>query len=386
MFEEFLRTVSLEQLFGDQELNPNCWANHVLFGFPHEDQLTEYKLAVIGVKDDRGSVNNQSCATAPDEVRKALYKLIKSENQLPLFDAGNIEAGDSLKDTYVALSNIITEFLRMKIIPIIIGGSHDLTYAQFGGYQETGEMINVAVVDSFIDLQDEEGITDKNFLIRILTHQPNFLFNYSHIGYQTHFTSPQTLDTLDRMHFDVTRLGKVRSNTNEIEPVMRNANLVSMDMAAVRSSDSLGNADATPNGIFAEDFCQIARYAGASNQVDTFGIYGVNPKLDVRNQTVELAAQAIWYFVDGFVSRKNDLPVENDLDYVQYQVHFKDNHYDMIFWKSLKTDLWWMVVPSSSANKRKQKSLLIPCSYADYLAACREEMPERWLKAYHKLG
>lgn len=386
MFEEFLKPVSYKSLFGDEVLPDNSWGKNILFGFPDDDSFLDYKIAIVGVKEDRASVNNEGAAAAPDEIRKQLYRLIKSEHPLPVFDAGNIEKGETVKDSYVALSNVVRELLLLQHIPVILGGSHDLTYAHFGGYQEKGDMINVAVIDSYIDLLEDDGITDRNFLIRLLTHQPNFIFNFSHIGYQTHFTSPQTLDTLDRLHFDVTRLGKIRSNTKEAEPVLRNANMVSMDMAAVRSSDVSGNADVTPNGLFAEDFCQLARFAGLSSKVNSFGIYGVNPTLDIRNQTTQLAAQSVWYFLDGFVSRINDWPDASSVDYVQYQVHFKDNNYNMVFWKSLISDSWWIEVPSSSTNARKQKTVLVPCSYADYLAACREEMPERWLKTYHKLA
>jgi hypothetical protein len=137
--------------------------------------------------------------------------------------------------------------------------------------------------------------------------------------------------------------------------------------------------------LFAEEACQLARYAGQSDLVDSFGIYGCNTSLDVREQSAQLAAHIAWYFIDGVYSRQQDQPKENDDDYIKYTIHFKENQYEMSFWKSKKTEHWWMEVPAGSKTRNQKKFHLIPCSYNDYQMACREELPERWIKAYHKL-
>jgi formiminoglutamase len=277
--------------------------------------------------------------------------------------------------------------LYYKCVPIVIGGGHDLTYGHYGGYQETGKMINLAVVDSMIDIREnEEEIDADNFLITLLTHQPNFLFNYSHVGYQTHFASPLTVDTLDKLHFDMIRLGKVRENIREIEPLMRDTDMLSFDMSAVRFSDASGNKNATPNGLTGEDACQIARYAGLSDKLTSFGLYEVNPTCDTRDQTTQLAAQMLWYFVDGYYNRRKLMPADENRDFTKYLVHFKDTNFEMVFWKNVKTDMGWRDVPSGHKRKRPEKKHLIPCSYEDYQLACREELPERWLKTHEKLS
>jgi hypothetical protein len=217
-------------------------------------------------------------------------------------------------------------------------------------------------------------------------YEPSFIFNLNYLAHQTHLCSTYSLDLLEKLHFEAMRLGKIRDQILEAEPVLRSANMMSMDLAAVRLSDSPGNKQATVNGLFAEEFCQLARYAGISDSVDSFGIYGCNLEEDVRDQTTQLAAQACWYFMDGFYNRKPDVPDETNNEYMKYSIQFKDNLYEMIFWRSIKTNRWWMEVTPQQQGRRQPKGVLIPCSYFDYQTASRDEVPERWLKALQKLS
>jgi len=387
MLEEFLTPLKLETIINRDTLSNdqlgNCFRLHETIA----PDLMDTDIAIIGVNDDRGSLKNRGSAQAPDKIRKHLYQLFRGHSHMRIADLGNLERGATLRDTYVALSKIVTEILHNKVVPIIIGGGHDLTYGHYGGYQEMGKMINVSVIDNMIDIREnEDEINSDNYLINLLTHQPNYLFNYSQIGYQTHFTSELTIETLDKLHFDLYRLGKVRDNIKDMEPIMRDTDMLSFDMSAIRYSDAPGNLNATPNGISGEEACQIARYAGLSDKLSSFGLYEVNPLHDVREQTQQLAAQMIWYFIDGFYNRKKIIPKDADQDFTKYIVHFRDNSYEMVFWKSLRNDMWWMEVPSGSKSKRPNKKHLIPCSYEDYQNACKEELPERWLKTYEKLS
>jgi arginase family enzyme len=141
---------------------------------------------------------------------------------IKIADLGNIESGATLHDTYVALSKVVGELMRLNILPVIIGGSHDLTFGQYVGYQETNRNINLCVVDSAIDFHDEqEEINDENFLGRVFVAEPSTLFSSCVMGYQTHLVMPKALDVMEKLHFESYRLGKVRADMFEMEPVMR---------------------------------------------------------------------------------------------------------------------------------------------------------------------
>lgn len=387
MLDEFLSPVKVQEIVDLNTLGPEQIGNLLMIHETVVPDITGMHMAIIGVKDDRGSARNKGCAKAPDAVRKQLYQMYMPHKHLKIVDLGNLDKGAKPRDTYVALSKIVNELFQYKIVPIIIGGSHDLCYGQYGGYQEFGKMINVSVVDSFIDIREnEEEINADNFLINLLTHQPNYLFNYSQLAYQVHYASPMTIDTLDKLHFDMYRLGKLRENIHTVEPLMRDTDMLSIDISAVRYSDAPGNGNATPNGLTGEDICQIARYAGLSERLTSFGIYEINPVLDARQQTVMLASQMIWYFMEGFANRKKLIPKENDADFTKFIVHMTEQNYELVFWKNIKYDVWWMEVPAGHKSKRPNKKHLIPCTYEDYQQACREELPERWLKTHEKLS
>ncbi|MCY7410815.1 MAG: formimidoylglutamase [Chitinophagales bacterium] len=384
--EEFLQQPD-EYIYDTEAYSAHQFGQQLISPFLLPDNLEGISLAIIGIKEDRGSVQNVGSATSPDEIRKQLLQLAKFNTDLKIADLGNVEPGATLKDSQIALSNVIGELLRMKIVTVIIGGSHDLTYAQYGAYHDLNKNINVTVIDGTLDLREgDDEITDENFLVRIFAAEPSFLFNFNVVAFQTHLISPKMLETIDKMHFETYRLGKVRADIQDIEPVMRNTHLCSFDMNAIRFGDSPGNYNSSPNGLFGEEACQLARYAGQSEFLESFGLYGCNLAYDNRDQSVKLAAQIIWYFIDGFVNRKHDFPKEKDANYLKYTVQFKENKYEMNFWKSKISDRWWLEVPTASKPRNQKKFHIIPCSYNDYLMACKEEMPDRWLKAYQKLS
>jgi len=350
--------------------------------------LQDTDIAILGVKEDRNAPDNQGCAFAPDYVRKYLYNLFQGPFKLKLADLGNIKQGETTEDTYFAVKTVVSELLEKKIVPVIIGGSQDLTYANYRAYESLGQIINIVSIDASFDLGlNEDKINNHNFLNKILTHQPNFLFNYTNIGYQTYFVDQDAIELMHKLYFDTYRLGMVRKNLEEAEPIVRNADLLTFDMGSVRQSDAPGNANASPNGFYGEEACQIIRYAGLSDKLSSIGFYELNPAFDNGEQTAHLVAQMIWYFLEGFYTRKNDFPDRKRKDsgsYIKYVVSMEEFKNEIIFYKSKVSDRWWMEVPCQGLQSKYERQFLVPCSYKDYQAACNEELPEKWWQVYQK--
>ena len=60
--------------------------------------------------------------------------------------------------------------------------------------------------------------------------------------------------------------------------------------------------------------------------------------------------------------------------------------HDVVFYKSNKSERWWMEVPYQGDNENKYlRHHLVPCNYEDYLNAAENEMPDLWWKTYQKL-
>ncbi len=350
--------------------------------------LKDIDMAIIGVCESRRSTNNQGTALAPDNVRDFLYKLYQGSFRTRMVDLGNIEQGHDVEDTYYALKTTVDYLIRNNVIPIIIGGSQDLTYAQFLGYEKLEQTINIASVDSCFDIGNpEEEISNMAYLGKIILHQPNFLFNYSNIGYQTYLVDPSSLNMMNRLYFDTYRLGQIRDMIEESEPIIRHADMFTFDITAIKHSDAPAHPNASPNGFYAEEACQMMRYAGMNDKLTSLGIYEINPEYDVNGKTSHLAAQMIWCFMDGFYNRKNDFPSRSSSEYVKFHVVLQDEKYTINFFKSKKSDRWWMEVPYPPTKGLKfERHTLLPCSYKDYEMAVNNEIPDRWWQTYQKLA
>ena len=383
---EFLTPVDKETILEETELHPGQMGNYIFISDGIAVELSDFNIALIGVNEDRGSVNNTGSAKTPDLVRKEIYKLFMPpiEKEFKVIDLGNIQQGETPRDTYFALSAVILELVTHKVVPVIIGGSHDLTFGQYLGYKNLNALINLVVLDERIDMLDNNRKIDaSSFIMNILTHTPNYLFNYSHVGYQTYLNDSKAVEILEGLNFDCHRLGLIRANLEQTEPILRDADALSIDISCVRQADAPAHAQASPNGFSAEELCQITRYAGLSDKLTSLGIYEINPGYDNNRQTTQLAAQMVWYFIEGYYNRVGDYPLTLD-EHLKFTVHLEDTDHELIFWKSKKTERWWMELPFGDKEKYGRNQL-VPCSFEDYEHACEQELPDRWMKAYTKL-
>jgi arginase family enzyme len=353
-------------------------------GFP---EFQDADLAIIGVPEERNAVSNKGCSTGIDLVRSYLFSLYPGSFTPRIIDLGNIKQGASPADTCFALSSVTAELISANILPVIIGGSQDLTFANYQAYQKLAQIINIISVDPMFDLgKSENELNSRSYLSNIILHQPNYLFNYANLGYQSYFVETEALKLMKNLLFDTYRLGMVRQNLEEVEPIVRNADMLTFDISAIRCSDAPGNQNATPNGFYGEEACQIMRYAGLSDKMTSIGIYEYNPRFDRNGQTAHLIAQMIWYFIEGFYSRQQDFPFRNEEDYVKYHMTLSDHQQTIVFYKSKKTDRWWMEIPLPPEQRlRYERHYLVPCSYSDYQIASQGEIPDRWWSLCQKL-
>lgn len=371
------------------EPDHNRFGNLVTF-FTEKDKfpyLENLNLAIIGITEERSAVQNEGCGTGADRVRDYLYNLFSHWPQLNIADLGNLRNGHSIEDTYFALKDVVSYLVRQNIVPIIIGGSQDLTYANYLAYENLGKVINFAAVDPLFDLgQDEKELSSRSYLSKIILHKPNFLFSFTNIGFQSYFVDQDAIALMKNLYFDFYRLGKVRTNMEEAEPMIRNADFLSFDISAIRKSDAPGNFNANPNGFFGEEACQICRYAGMSDKLSSIGFYEYNPIFDDNGQTANLLAQMIWYFIDGYANRQNELPEESTEEYIRFTVNNENFEDGLVFLKSKKTERWWMEVqPKTKLKYKYRRHQFIPCSYQDYQHALNMDVPDRWLKLQQKM-
>ncbi len=383
--EVFFKPISGEALGQLSEESLGKLADiHTEGNFP---ETTGAQVAFIGVLEDRNSKSNKGCAKGVDRIRSYFYKLYKFDEAISIIDLGNIHPGETTNDTYYAVKTVCAELIKAGILPVIIGGSQDITYANYSAYENLEQTINLVTVDAKLDVGDnDQEIDSENFMSKIILHQPNYLFNYSNVGHQRYLQSPSILELMEKLHFETMRLGEVTGNIQDSEPLLRNADLVSFDISSIRWADCPGGHKSGPNGLYGEEACQLARYAGISDKLTSVGFYEYNPETDTFGNGAHLVAQMLWCFLDGFLQRKNDYPKGSKENYTKYIIDLEAADHQIVFYKSDKSDRWWMDVPYPAGMKnRYERHHFVPCTYKDYLQASNEEMPDKWWKTYQKL-
>ncbi|MDD3004981.1 formimidoylglutamase [Flavobacterium sp.] len=377
---DFLHPLSDDIIEHIQSLSSqNLGSKVVLHSKSDFPDINKVQLAIIGVLENRGDSNqiNDVDLTA---IRKEFYSLYPGNWQASIADLGDIKAGEELSDTYFALKSVVGTLIKKRIVPIIIGGSQDLTYAMYRSYDTLEQMVNLVSIDSKFDL-GKENATDMalSYLTRIILEEPNNLFNYSVVGYQTYNNAQEEIDLMEKLFFDGYRLGEVSSNIKVSEPVFRDADIVTLDLTSIQSSSSGNFATFVPNGFNGKEICSLARYSGLSDKLSLFGIFNHN---NSKSEAV-LIAQILWYFIEGFECRSNEYPFTSKEDYIKYIVPLEME--ELVFYKSNKSDRWWIEVPQIiNRHTKTEKNSLLPCSYEDYLGAINQEIPERWWKTQRK--
>jgi arginase family enzyme len=345
--------------------------------------LSKFKIALLGVPDGRNSPNTGSLK-GPDMVRSQLYKLSKIPGKSKIIDLGNMKQGVTFNDTLAGLNDILVQMLQENLFPVIIGGSSALVPALDRALSQMKVRYTLTAVDSRIDYNSDRKEADSyNYLNTIQNNHKSTFEQYINIGYQTYLNDQQVINRFLKKGAELVRIGDVRQAIHLTEPLFRDSDAAVFDISAVRQSESPGTYSPSPNGFYGEEICLLSRYAGISDNLRIFGLFDVNPEYDIRSQTAGLAAQILWFFLEGFSQKQYETPVLNTGNsgrFIKYHVRVTDLDDDMIFVKSNLTDRWWIELPSG-----EDSNIYVACSHEDYLKANRNEVPDRWFKAVDRL-
>ena len=384
----YLTPVDVDSLeFVGYSEDPHLLLNFVHFLSKENSDWTDADFAILGVPETRNAFNNPNASLAPDEIRRQFYQLYCWDRDVKIIDLGNLNIGETVEDTYRIMADIIAEMIETGVIPIILGGSNDLAYANYLAYAQLQRIVNVVSVDARFDIGREDSpLKSNSHLSKIILQQPNFLYNFANVGYQSYMNSPEEMHLMDKLYFEAYRVGMLRQDISEVEPVVRNAEMISMDVSSIRHPDAPGNPNSSVNGFYGEEICQVAMYAGMSDKLSSFGFYEYDPMLDYNGQTAQLIAHILWYLVEGFLTRQDDLSFKDKNSYTKYSVSVSENVDEMVFYCSKKTGRWWVVVPIINVEKQTQQNYFLPCSLNDYKAACNDRISERWWRAFNKFN
>lgn len=374
MIEEFFYPVGIDVDADERKFSEVILRNEGSF-----PDLENCRVAIFGVYDERlEKIEGVTYTNAYEEIRKELYSLYYKFPGIGVADFGNLINGETTDDTISAVKTVVEELNAQGIVSIILGNHQILGLGQYAGLDKVSKYTEVAIFDNTVSIDMED------LVYRIVTHEPNHLFNLNHLGYQTYLSDEEALTAFEKMYFDTVRLGLLRGNPEITEPCLRNSKVGIFDLGCIKYSDAPGSPKSSPNGISAEEVCQIARYAGISSRMSSFGLYGYSPVTDTNNSTAKLSAQMIWYFLEGVLLRKDEDPSKEQDKFLQYRTTLNNGEHEIIFYKSKTSGRWWMEIPHPKNHKENTFPIVVPCSYADYQVALNNEMPDRWWRVYQK--
>ncbi len=369
---DLLSPINITELIGDEAYKPGQFGNTISIYTNEFPDVEPADIILLGCGELRGQGIIRNNNSAPNSVRQEFYNLYYWHEKIKIADIGNIKQGATYSDTIAALQTVIAELNQLQKTVIIIGGSHDLTVAQYNACKINKQNIEAVGIDATIDIDMESPFKKDHFLMEMFTGGPNYLKHYSHIAFQSFLVHPGMLQTLDKLKFDFYRVGHVKENIEETEPNIRNSQILSLDISAIANAYAPAN-QLTPNGLSGEEVCILMQYAGMNPSMLSIGIYGYQTQNDVNQLTAKQISHMLWYIIDGRHRSLKEAPIENKELYNEYQIAFAE--IETIFLQSKITHRWWMQLPNKT---------YIPCSHKDYLTAAQNEIPERWFRAQQR--
>jgi arginase family enzyme len=369
---DFLEPINIHELSNDEGYRDTQIGRNIAIHDEEFPDISKADMVIVGCGEMRGEGIEHSHTTSPDAVRSAFYSLYHWHKDVAVADIGNVKNGATLQDTYAALKAVVSELIEQNKKVVIIGGSHDVTLAQYGAYSSLNKIIEAVCVDARIDLNMESVLPSEHFLMEMLCGEPNYIKHYNHIGFQSYMVHPNMLETIDKLRFDCYRVGRVKENLEEMEPVIRHADLFSFDISAIQHAHAPANRS-TPNGFTGEEACTLMQYAGMSKTCSSIGLYGYIPSQDEHEMTAKQLSHMLWYFMDGIHRGRREAETEDVNEFNEFRLAFAE--VETVFLQSKRTGRWWMQMPDGK---------YIPCSRHDYIAAAANDIPERWMRAVER--
>ena len=304
-----------------------------------------------------------------DALRKELFKLHYYTNS-PIRDLGDLD--------YNLEKNKRNEAIRVLVSELLIKGKNLLFQTDqesdvieiYKAYQKAEQWVAVSNVSS--DLSIAEG----SVFQQITCHSPNYLYHYSLLASQAYFLGQATCDLLSHLSFSNLRLGELRGKALLTEPYIRNTDLLTLNLNCLKASEVLDENN-SPNGLYAEDLCQIAHYAGLSDQVNVVATLNTSPL--ATSTSFKMMAQTLWSFLESYAKRCGDYPLGSFKNYKKFTIMLEGNVEELEFLQSNVSGRWWVKAPKKLKSQTpNNRHALIPCNFEDYQNAINGVLPECW--------
>ncbi len=281
------------------------------------------RVALIGVPQEIGVERNggrAGAAGAPDAIRAMLYRLTPYDmlegRSLPhgiLLDMGNIRVDGELEEIHKRLTEVVRHICSAGLIPLVLGGGHDITYASAAGVHAVHGRLGMVNLDAHLDVRSPIPMRNSGTSFRMLIEEGRVVpGSFVEFGVQSFVNAESHVRWLREQGGHLMPLSQIRSlgfgsavaSALDRAGSGADATYATLDIDGVRASDAPGVSATMPDGFSAGELLEAARTLGCRPSVQALDIVEVNPRFDRDNSTAKLAAHAIMHFLAGVASRQ----------------------------------------------------------------------------------
>jgi hypothetical protein len=360
-----------EQLIDFTKTEPNPAAVGSFVKILQEDEKPAKGLAIITIGESEENFKS---------FRNSFYRLFTPENAVPFFDLGHLEESGANDDLVHAVDLCLEPLVQIGLVPILISEGDLVVRGQFAAMKNLNQMVCLTSVSPALLLG-----SGSNWLNAILDSNSDFLYKFTQLGHQNYLSDPLSSVAMDRLNFDSIRLGELRTDIRIAEPVLRETDVLHFDLNSLKHTEIPAQSIPQPNGLYSEEACQVMRYAGMGDHIASISLTGINWSNDANGFSSALLAQMVWHIWEGFGLRRQEEPSSDSGNFTRFLVDLEEVEGGMVFWKSKQSGRWWIELPAPE-NSMLKKYTLLPSSYEDYQQAMNGELPDRFMKAYSRLG
>jgi formiminoglutamase len=267
------------------------------------------QVIILGCPQDEGVRRNggrSGAALAPDEIRRAFYKLTPlSIEGVTIFDLGNTIIQPTLEATHDTHREIVRQVLRDGKTLITLGGGNDLAYPDCAALALEQAPVLGFNIDTHFDVR-ADSIRNSGTPYRQLLDEGYLApHNFCEMGYHPFASSPVYLNYLQDLGVQTYSLEQLRENhiLTRFINIMSATDTASIfwgfDVDVVCAADAPGVSAPNPVGMSGMEFCQIARLAGRERRTRLIEFTEMNPNFDLDGRTARLVAVAMHYFLSG---------------------------------------------------------------------------------------
>jgi formiminoglutamase len=277
-----------------------------------------HTFALLGFRCDEGIHRNYGrvgSAEGPNAIRQALAKLPIQISGIGCVDAGNITCADGdLESTQAALGEVVTLLLQHGLIPIILGGGHELAWGHYQGIAKSFPDKHVGIInfDAHFDMRplpaDGKGHAGSTFLQIANQHKATkSRLDYNCVGIQHAGNIRQLLETAKANNTNVIWADELHQGQHDktvdfIDRIIDQNEVIylSLSLDVFAAAYAPGVSDIQPLGLSPWHVIPLLRQIAGSGKVISCDVVELSPRHDIDQRTAKLAASLIYEFIHHY--------------------------------------------------------------------------------------